>query len=1175
VNALSNIALSQLSLASRYTAECGTVFLSGMQAMLRVMLDQARADRRGGIRTAGLISGYPGSPLGGVDSEIMRNRAVFEAGSVYHQLGLNEELAATAIYGTQLIHDVPGAKFDGVFGMWFGKAPGVDRAADALHHANFHGVARNGGVLAVAGDDPHARSTILPSDSNVIFSSFYMPVLAPGNIQEVLDFGRHGFALSRASGLWVGFKLVSDVADSIGTAEIDLDRVRPIVPSVEFQGRPFVPEFRANDAGPVMLEREREIFYGRLEIARCYARVNGLNKIVGAGKDGKRGILVSGKTYYELREALRSLGFDDDALNAAGIRILKLGMVYPFDQETALEFSEGLRDILVIEDKRPLLEGLLKETLYGRSNAPKIVGKNDSEGRLLLTACGELSSDAIRTALARWIGIEVASNLGVSSQNSDALPVAALPEVRTPYFCSGCPHNRSLKVPEGSVVGAGIGCHIMTLWMGKVFGEVAGYTQMGGEGAQWVGLSRFTETNHFYQNLGDGTFTHSGSLAIRFAVAANVNVTYKILYNSAVAMTGGQPVYGGKTVEGIVRELTAEGVKRIVITTDDLPRYEKVNLGGLATVRHRDDLVEVEKELAILKGVTVVINDQQCAAELRRMRKRGQRKQRKLKVLINERICEGCGDCGVKSNCLSVEPVETEFGRKTRINQSSCNQDYSCLAGDCPSFMTIEGGSRLRAPIVADPPVVLEQPVYRVPEENFSVFMAGIGGTGVITVNQILGMAAALSGRSVRAIDQIGSSQKAGPVASHLHVTMERREGATRIMSGCADVMLAFDLLSAVDSGNLLLADARRTVLVANIHEVPTGGTVTDITRKYPNLSLLRGRIASVVKDGAIFLDSLELSRRIFDNEVAANMILVGAAFQSGALPLPVEAIEAAIRMNGVSVESNLRAFAWGRFMVQCPGEGKTAISGHSADDIVLATVEPELASALSMLKISPELEERIRIRTAELCAYQDVRYAKSYLDFLQTVTSREKQQSAHREEIARAVALNLYKLMAYKDEYEVARLMVDGYIQQRESGEIGHDQQVSWLVHPTFLRVLGVKKKVRLGKWFIPIARVLAAAKVVRGTRFDLLAGTRVRRLERSLPSLYRDTMLEGLKHLNPQNYQRVLALADLPDMIRGYEDIKLRNFDEFNRRLSLILAELRQSSGPSAPPREDRIVA
>ncbi|MEZ5735594.1 MAG: indolepyruvate ferredoxin oxidoreductase family protein [Novosphingobium sp.] len=1127
--------LLPLSLDDRYVVESGVLYLTGVQAMLRVLIDQARADRAAGHKTAALLSGYPGSPLGGVDTEFMKNGARFAEEHVYHQLGLNEELAATAIYGTQMVGSVPLPKYDGVFGMWFGKAPGVDRAADAFHHANFHGTAPLGGVLAVAGDDPHARSTIIPSDSNTIFSSFYMPVLAPGNVQEVLDFGRHGYALSRAAGLWIGFKLISDIADSAATAQVGLDRAQPIIPNITYDSKPYKPDFHSNEAGPPMLAREREIYYARLEIAREYARINGLNRILGAADGAKRGIMTVGKNYYDLREALRMLGIDDAQLEDRGIRILKMGLVYPFDHATALEFAQGLEQILIVEEKRPFLELQIKDLLYGRPDAPEIIGRNDAHGNLLLTACGELSVDIIVNAIAHWLDI-------AEPQRPElALANAPLSTTRQPYFCSGCPHNRSLRVPEGSVVGAGIGCHIMTLWMGRIMGEVTGYTQMGGEGAQWVGVQRFTETEHFFQNLGDGTYAHSGSLAIRFAAAAGANITYKILYNSAVAMTGGQEVFAGQTVSGIIAQLKAEGVTRIVVTTDEPKRYKGLRLPSLASVRHRDDLLVVEKELAKIKGVTVLINDQQCAAEKRRARKRGTLPSPVEKVYINERICEGCGDCGVKSNCLSVEPFETEFGRKTRINQTSCNSDYSCLLGDCPSFITVEGGLK-EAPVqlVEAPEKDLPEPTTPSTVDSYSVVMLGIGGTGVVTVNQILGMAAAVAGLSVRSIDQIGSSQKAGPVVSMLTIDRKPTEGAVRLAQGTADSYIAFDLLTAATPEYLALANPSRTVFIGNSDAVPTGGTVTDVSTPYPEKELLLARVRKQMVDQGVVLDGLRAARLLFGNEVAANMLMVGAAYQSGALPIPAEAIEAAIEMNGVAIKANRDAFRWGRYAVVDRTAFDRALDERERPPVGIPTLPAKLASRVAILGMKDTATDRLARRVEELIAYQNETYACDYLDFLEAVSPRVG------PEILLSIALNLYKLMAYKDEYEVARLFLEQFDRDRKAGRIAPGQKLRWWLHPTFLRRIGIRKKVPMGRWFVPIARVLASAKVLRGGPLDLFGIGVVRSEEKGLIGEYRELVLSAVERHGdkPDLLARIVAL---PDIIRGYEEVKIGNIERY----------------------------
>ncbi|MDB5914734.1 MAG: hypothetical protein JWP22_3409, partial [Ramlibacter sp.] len=903
------------ALHQKFTLAEGPIYLNGTQALVRVMLDQRRLDQRNGLNTAGFVCGYPGSPVGNVDGEMADNKPLLDQHHIVHRTGLNEELAATAAFGSQALHEVPGARYDGVFAMWFGKAPGVDRSGDAFHHHNFRGVGRNGGVLAVAGDDPHARSTIFPSDSNGAFYKFFMPVLAPGNIQEVIDYGLHGYALSRAAGLWVGFKFVTDVADSAGVAWVGPDRVRPVLPQVLFDGAPLKPVFRPNEAGPPLIEAERRIATGQLEIARRYAALNGLNRIVVRPQSPRLGIVTSGKTYYDVRQALRDLGFtSDEALAEAGIGLLKMGMIYPVEPDIVREFARGMPELLVVEDKRPFLELFLKDILYGSPDQPRIVGKQDEHGAPLLPVHGEQSADTIARALLKRLGSGLQHPVALArGRLLNPLPAARrapimLSTARTPYFCSGCPHNSSLKAPDGSIVGAGIGCHIMDLWMGSGFGVVKGYTQMGGEGSQWVGLAPFTDTPHFFQNLGDGTFAHSGSLAIRFAVSSKTNVTYKILYNSTVAMTGGQDILGGMTVANMVKLLEAEGVARILVTTDETERYPGKRVGS-AEVWPRERLMEAQQLLAKVPGVSVLIHDQQCATEKRRMRKRGKLEYKPRSTIINERVCEGCGDCGVKSNCLSVQPVETPFGRKTQIHQSSCNQDFSCLQGDCPSFATVEGpalqqklrsGQRVPLPTA----LALPEPKPLVPQDAFSVCLTGIGGTGVVTVNQILGTAAFRCGMNVQTYDHTGSSQKAGPVVSHLKVMPHGSGGSPTVGTGGADLYLVFDPLVAVSAHNIAVASPERTIAVVSTTAVPTGEMVANKAKLYPAASQLRDELDGVTrKQHNVWLDAQNVAERLMGDHLASNLLLVGAAYQAGALPIPADAIEDAIRLNGTAVD--------------------------------------------------------------------------------------------------------------------------------------------------------------------------------------------------------------------------------------------------------------------------------
>src|SRR6266702_708360 len=930
------------ALDAKYRREEGVIFLSGIQALVRVPLDQHRADKRRGLNTATLISGYRGSPLGGLDLTLERNPDLLRQHNVVFLSGVNEDLGATAVYGSQLANLFPQPKYDGVLGMWYGKGPGVDRPGDIFKHANFAGVGRNGGVLALGGDDPLSKSSTIPSHSEVAFYDALFPVLYPGSAQEILDLGRLGFELSRYSGLWVGFKIVTNVADEIGTAEVAPDRVVHADPGFAYDGRPWQQRQNPLLMPPWGLDTEREIHYGRLEAARAFARVNRLNRVTLDTPNAWLGIAAPGKTYYDLREALRELGLDDTTLRHYGIRLLKIGMLFPMDATTIRDFARGLRELLVIEEKRAFCELFIRDILYNEAERPRILGKSDLEGRPLVPADAELDADRIAqivaTRLERRIPRESITArvalLGALRERPAPLTMA-----RQPYFCSGCPHNRSTVVPEGSMASAGIGCHGMALYMDR---QTFGLTHMGGEGAQWVGMAPFTETPHIFQNLGDGTFFHSGSLAIRQAVAAGTNVTYKILYNSAVAMTGGQDAAGAMPVADLTRMLEAEGAKRIVVITDEPAKYGKgARWASGVEVWHRDRLDEAQRLLRGIPGVTVLLYDQRCAAEKRRLRKRGKLPDPAMRVFINEAVCEGCGDCGVKSNCLSVQPVETEFGRKTQIHQSSCNKDYSCLNGDCPSFLTVVplGEPRAEQRKVFQAERDLPEPALRVPA-TANVFMTGIGGTGVVTVNQILGTAALLDGKHVRGLDQTGLSQKGGPVVSHLKISEHPVEASNKVAAGEADCYLGFDILVATSPQNLDHASGERTIAVVSTSQVPTGAMVTKTDVQFPEASGLHASIDRFTrKDENVYLDALGLAERLFDDHMAANLIVLGAAYQAGAIPVAAQAIERAIALNGVSVEMNTQAFRAGRLAVLEPD----FMAARKVRRVGAAEVEPAL----------------------------------------------------------------------------------------------------------------------------------------------------------------------------------------------------------------------------------------
>jgi indolepyruvate ferredoxin oxidoreductase len=1141
----------EFTLDAKYRQEEGQILLSGVQALVRLPLDQHRADKRRGLNTATLISGYRGSPLGGLDLTLERNPGLLREHNVVFLSGVNEDLGATAVYGSQLANLFPQPKYDGVLGMWYGKGPGVDRTGDIFKHANFAGVGRHGGVLALGGDDPLSKSSTIPSHSEVAFYDALFPVLFPGNTQEILDLGRLGFELSRYSGLWVGFKIVTNVADEIATAEVAPDRIVVADPGFVYEGRPWQARQTPMLMPPWGLEAEREIHYGRLEAAKMFAAANRLNRITIPTPDAWLGIAAPGKTYYDLREALTELGLDNAALRQYGIRLLKLEMLFPMEPGTVREFARGLEEILVVEEKRAFCEMFIRDILYNQAERPRVVGKTDESGRPLVPADSELDADRI----AKIVAARLERRVHLDSITARVALLEALRErpapltlSRQPYFCSGCPHNRSTVLPEGSMASAGIGCHGMALLMDR---RTMGLTHMGGEGAQWVGIAPFTETKHLFQNLGDGTFFHSGSLAIRQAVASSANITYKILYNSAVAMTGGQDAAGAMPVPELTRSIAAEGVKRIIVMTDEPDKYPKSTVWAPGVeVWHRDRLDEAQRVLRDIPGVTALVYDQRCAAEKRRLRKRGKLPDPAMRVVINEAVCEGCGDCGVKSNCLSVHPVETEFGRKTQIHQSSCNKDYSCLKGDCPSFLTVVpriAKKKERRVFIVDQ--TLPAPPFNVPEDA-NIFMMGIGGTGVVTVNQILGTAALLDGKHVRGLDQTGLSQKGGPVVSHLKIFEHAVESSNKVAAGSADCYIGFDVLVATTPQNLDHARPDRTIAVVSTSQVPTGAMVTSTTVEFPEANGLITSIDRVTrKDENVYLDALGLAETLFDDHMAANMIVLGAAWQAGAIPVSADAIEDAIKLNGVSVQMNTQAFRAGRLLVADPAWVKTV----TRQRLGAVSSAPELSKEARALvdrvdtTETEELRRLLEIRVPELIGYQSAAYAREYVGFVRRVREAEAAAVPGETRLSEAVARYLFKLMAYKDEYEVARLHLKTDIARALEAEFPGGVTLQYNLHPPIFRALGLQRKIKLGSWFDRCFRTLVAMKALRGTWIDPFGFAAVRRVERQLPGEYRGLVDKALVGLSPESYERAVKLASLPDIIRGYEDIKLENVQRF----------------------------
>ncbi|MFR0355701.1 indolepyruvate ferredoxin oxidoreductase family protein [Streptomyces sediminimaris] len=1131
------------SLDAKYTATEGRALMSGVQALVRLTLEQRRLDRERGLDTRVYVSGYQGSPLGGVDLEMDRAARFLDEAGVVFKAGLNEELAATAVGGTQLLGQLPGARHEGVTGFWYGKNPGLDRAADAIRHASTAGTAPLGGAVAWIGDDPDCKSSTLPSSCEAMCASLHLPLFAPGSVRELIDHGLHAVALSRAAGLWTALKIVSDVADSSATVDLTgLGRDVP-VPARRPAGKPPVL------VGPAALDAEQDLLTRRLDIARAYAREHRLNRVVASARRATLGVLASGTSFAVVRRALGDLGIDEAGMERLGIRLIALGMPHPLDGDHLAELTEGLERLLVVEDKSDFLEGRLKQALYRRPGAPLVLGRRDDSGRTLLPVRGTLKADDVARALAGLIGAgrlpgRPAAPAGRPRPSGPRmLPLVA---TRTPFFCSGCPHNLSTRTTADTLVGVGIGCHAMVaLDDSGMRGNQIGVTQMGGEGAQWFGLAPFTDDRHFVQNLGDGTFHHSGSLAVRAAVAAGVSMTYKLLYNEAVAMTGGQSVEGRLDVAALTRLLALEGVRRVVVTTPEPRAYRGTRLDPRASVRHRDELADVERELAGVEGVTVLIHDDRCAAEERRMRKRGLLPAPAEKVVVNERVCEGCGDCAEQSTCLSVQPVETEFGSKTRIHQPSCNSDLSCLKGDCPSFLLVRPGtSAAPAPgRLPEPPAPLPEPERRFTDREVVLRMPGIGGTGVVTVSQILQMAAHLDGLHAAGLDQTGLAQKGGPVVSDVRIGKDPVTGAVRASAAGVDVLICYDLLGAASDATLATCAPERTVAVVNTAVVPTAAMVTRQVAVPGGPQDALARIASATRSETLLpLDAQGLAERLFGDHMPANMLLLGAAYQHGCLPVGAEAVERAIELNGASVAKNLAAFRWGRAAVLEPEAVRRA------------------AAPRQQVPRSTTLEEAVDVRAADLTEYQNRAYADRYRRAVEAVTRLATERAGERDarRIAHAFATSLHQLMAYKDEYEVARLHLDPAEQARIRAEFGADATVSVMLHPPVLRALGMNRKLRLRRTGGPAFRALRAARRLRGTPLDPFARTTVRRTERALVAEYQRLMRAALDRLTPDNADTVVRIAGLPQSVRGYEHIKMARVEEYREQARRTLGEL-----------------
>jgi indolepyruvate ferredoxin oxidoreductase len=1124
------------SLTDRYTTLDGEILASGVQALARVPVDQMRADRAAGRKTAAFISGYQGSPLAGYDRELQANAELLSEHGIVHRPALNEELGATAVMGSQTAQNFSSVRYEGVLGVWYGKAPGVDRAADALRHGNWAGTSRLGGVLVLAGDDPACKSSTLPSASEGILANLGLPVLYPGTVQDILDLGRFGVAMSRLCGLWVAMKIVTPVADASSAVLTDRERLRIVTPDIEQNGRAWVPSLSADSMPPRTVSLEHEVLVDRMNAAREFLASNDVNQMVVNPPNAWLGIVAGGFAFETVLKALRNLGLNDRDLRDLGVRLLKLRALHPLDRESVRELARGVSTVLVVEDKLPNLEVLVRDALYGSLDRPVVLGKTDEAGAVLVPSAGLLTptmlSEPLRRVLLRQIG---EARLAPARR---VIPIRlSVPneQVRTPFFCSGCPHNTSLEVPAGAKVGAGIGCHAMVSAMDpERRGEVIGITQMGGEGSQWIGIAPFVEDPHLFQNLGDGTFFHSGQLSIQAAIAARVNITFKLLYNSSVAMTGGQDATGQLSVQKVAEKLVAEGVKQIIITTEDLGRYRGVRLPPRTSVLDRTHIVAAQEELRDVGGVTVLIHDQQCAAEVRRDRKRGRVADPGFRVFIDHRVCEGCGDCGVKSNCLSLVPVETDFGPKASIDQNSCNIDASCIRGDCPSFLTVKTPSKGSVRPIPNPGVsTLDDPVCR--SDSATIRMPGIGGTGVVTVSQILIAAAKIQGVRATSEDQTGLSQKAGPVVS----TVVIGRPSERV-----DVLLAFDVLSAVTEPNVAGLDPECSVVVASTTLVPTGRMIGHLGSTQVDFWAQRLDLDSrSLRSYNVYVDAGRIVTGLFGDSLTANVFLMGIAQQAGLIPLKSTSILAAIALNGVAVEKNNAAFGWGRKWVVDRVAVENA-SGTTLNQSASVSGLEEFADDSALFRL-------LAVRVPDLTAYQNQAYADRYLRVVRRAVLAEKGVAGDGS-FSLAVAEQLHRVMAYKDEYEVARLLLAG---RREVVEqFGSNAEIVWNLHPPVLRDHGLDRKLKVPARFgTPALQTLSFGKRVRGKRLDPFGRSHVRRAERALISEY-ESLVDELCLLVPTNHTEATRRAGLIDMVRGYEGVKLANLRKYRAAIASL---------------------
>jgi indolepyruvate ferredoxin oxidoreductase len=1143
--------MQNVSLEDKYELNKGRIFVNGTQVLVKLPFIQKKIDKLNSLNTSGFISGYRGSPLGAYDKALWQAKTYLKKNDIMFSPGLNEDLAATAVWGTQQPNLISDSNNDGVFSIWYGKGPGVDRSGDAFKHGNSAGTSKNGGVLLLLGDDHTAKSSTLAHQSEYAMLDAQIPILNPSNLQDLLEYGIFGWHLSRFSGLWVSLKCITTTIDSSSSIDIDISKLN-------FQ-KPAINKNNGNvniRIADVILEQETRITDLKIPAAINFATLNNINKVI--FNEGKKhlGIISTGKAFSDTMDCLKNLNIDQKKAEKLGIHLLKIGMTWPLESKKIEDFSRNMKEIIVIEEKRAFLETNIKNILYNKKNMPKsIVGKLDENGNRLIKEGYEINKTDLKFVLISRIEKTCKVDLKIlsTSYQSSVKKVSKKNKIeRTPYFCSGCPHNTSTKVPDGSKAMAGIGCHFMAAWMNR---KTSLFTHMGAEGANWIGMAPFVKEKHIFQNIGDGTFNHSGTLAIRAAVNANVNITYKILYNDAVAMTGGQPVDGMPTTEQITHQLYGEGVNKIAIVTDEVLKYKNFkNLAKGTSIHDRKELDKLQKQFRTIKGVTVIIYDQTCATEKRRRRKRGLLEDPNKRIFINHLVCEGCGDCSVESNCISVEPMKTIYGTKRKINQSTCNKDYSCAGGFCPSFTEIKGGTIIKkfSSKISDPDNKfknLKSPKKYSFKDNevYNILVTGIGGTGVVTIGALIGMAAHIEKKGITVLDQVGIAQKGGAVLSHIKLAKDPSAiHSPQISDGTTNLLLGCDMVVSASNEINKLLNNKITNSVINNHEAPLSQSVLD-----PNYSYSGSLTKSLIKNKSIktsFLNATELAKNLFGDTILSNIFLVGYAFQKGLIPISLKALKEAIKLNAINIEENISAFSWGRL----------------ASEDINHVLEKTKISDNNLNKKLP-LSQLINKRYQELIKYQDEKYAAKYLKLIKLVQKKELALKEKNLGMTKLVVNTLYKIMAYKDEFEVARLYTDGRFKEYLKENFEGAFKIGIYLSPPILNLIDKKtnkpKKILFSSKVFVLFKILNKFKFLRNTFLNPFRYSTERKKERELIKKFENNLNYLLNKVNKTNYKKCLEILNLFNNVKGYGHVKMNNFKEFEIDLEYKLSQFKAS--------------